>query len=746
MTDHLLWYPSPAGEWTDALPLGNGRLGAMVFGGVTRDEFQLNEDTLWSGGPYRPTNPEALDHLEAVRELIFAGRFREAQDLANAHLMGRPYLQTSYQPAGRLLLDFDHETLFSHYRRSLELDRAVTTTRYTADGVAYRREAFASAADGVLVIRITADRPGTVSFAAEFASEQPGVARAAGHALSFDGRNRGEIGIPGALRWAFEARVLAEGGAIEARDERLSVAGADSVTILIDIATSFRRFDDVSGEPQADIAARLDAAAARPYEALLADHLAAHRALYDRFDIDLGRPPAADRPTGERISNFARGDDPALAALYVQYGRYLAIASSRPGNQPANLQGIWNKEIRPPWGSKYTSNINLQMNYWLPDPANLAECVEPLIAMAEELAVTGAETARTHYGARGWVLHHNTDLWRATAPVDGAQWGVWPTGGAWLCAQLWDHARFAGFPEALVARLYPLLAGASRFFLDTLVPLPGTDLMVTAPSVSPENVHPHGSTLCAGPAMDSQLLRDLFDATIAAARRLGRDADLADELAALRARLPTDRIGRQGQLQEWIEDWDADVPEIHHRHVSHLYGLYPSLQIDPAHTPGLAAAARRSLEIRGDDATGWGIGWRINLWARLGDGEHAYEVLRRLLHPERSYRNLFDAHPPFQIDGNFGGAAGIIEMLVQSDEGQVRLLPALPRAWPSGSVRGVRARGGLTLDFSWEGHAITALSVTASQSYSGTLRCGETVLAKGLASGKSVLVTTRVPR
>jgi len=743
MTDHLLWYPSPAGEWTDALPLGNGRLGAMVFGGVTRDEFQLNEDTLWSGGPYRPTNPEALDHLEAVRELVFAGRYREAQDLANAHLMGRPYLQTSYQPAGRLFLDFDHKTLFSHYRRNLELDRAVATTRYTADGVAYCREAFVSAADGVLVIRITADRPGTVSFGVEFVSEQPGVARAAGHALFFEGRNRGEIGIPGALRWALKARVLAEGGTIEAPNERLSVAGADSVTILIDIATSFRRFDDVSGNPQADIAARLDAAAAKPYEALLADHLAAHRALYDRLDIDLGRTPAADRPTGERISNFATGDDPALAALYVQYGRYLAIASSRPGTQPANLQGIWNKEIRPPWGSKYTSNINLQMNYWLPDPANLAECAEPLIAMAEELAVTGAETARAHYGARGWVLHHNTDLWRATAPVDGAQWGVWPTGGAWLCAQLWDHARFAGFPEALVARLYPLLAGASRFFLDTLVPLPGTDLMVTAPSVSPENVHPHGSSLCAGPAMDSQLLRDLFDATIAAARQLDRDADLAGELSALRARLPADRIGEQGQLQEWLEDWDADVPEIHHRHVSHLYGLHPSLQIDPARTPDLAAAARRSLEIRGDDATGWGIGWRINLWARLGDGEHAYEVLRRLLHPERTYGNLFDAHPPFQIDGNFGGAAGIIEMLVQSDESQVRLLPALPRAWPSGSVRGVRARGGLTLDFSWEGGAITALSVTVSRPYSGTLRCGGTVLAEGLAPGKSVLVARK---
>lgn len=746
MTDHLLWYPSPAGEWTDALPLGNGRLGAMVFGGVTRDEFQLNEDTLWSGGPYLPVNPDARGHLETVRELIFAGRYREAQDVANAHLMGRPYLQTSYQPAGRLLLDFDHQTLFSNYRRSLDLRQAVAITTYAADGVTYRRESFVSAADGVLVIRITADRPASVSLGAEFVSEQPGSARAGGCALHFDGRNRGEVGIPGKLRWALEARVTSEGGAVEAKDERLVIAGADSVTLLLDIATSFRRFDDVSGDPHAGVAARLDAAAAKPYDALLADHHEAHRALYDRFDIDLGRTPAANQPTGERIAGFATGNDPALAALYVQYGRYLAITSSRPGTQPANLQGIWNKEIRPPWGSKYTSNINLQMNYWLPDPANLADCVEPLIRMVEELAITGAELARVHYGARGWVLHHNTDLWRATGPVDGAQWGVWPTGGAWLCAQLWDNARFGGYPEALVERLYPLLAGASRFFVDTLVPLPGTDLLVTAPSVSPENVHPHGSSLCAAPAMDSQILRDLFDATVAAAQRLGRDADLAEELCSLRARLPADRIGSQGQLQEWLEDWDADVPEIHHRHVSHLYGVYPSLQISLERTPELAAAARRSLEIRGDDATGWGIGWRINLWARLGDGERAHDVLARLLHPERSYRNLFDAHPPFQIDGNFGGAAGILEMLVQSDEDQIRLLPACPKRWMSGAIRGLRARGGVELDLTWSEGRVTALTVRTMRPYEGTISHHGSVLASRVPAGETVVLANLANR
>ena len=739
MSEHILWYRGPASLWTDALPLGNGRLGAMVYGGVTRDEFQLNEDTLWSGGPYAPANPEASRHLGKVRDLIFAGRYAEAEALANRHLMGRPYLQTSYQPAGRLLLDFIFGSLFSDYRRELDLSQALASVTFTADGIRFRRESFVSAADGILAIRLTADRPGAVSFAAEFVSEQPGDARARPGFLRFDGRNRGEVGIEGRLRWALEARVTAEGGTITSNGDNVRIDGADSALILLDIATSFNRFDDVSGDPSAAIAARLDHAAAKGWERLFADHLTAHRALYDRFEMELGRAPAAEKATDERVVAFEHGHDAALAALYVHFGRYLAISSSRPGTQPANLQGIWNHEIRPPWGSKYTSNINLQMNYWLADPANLSPCMEPLIAMVEDLAVTGAAMARVHYGARGWVLHHNTDVWRATAPIDGAQWGVWPTGGAWLCAQLWDHARFAGFPADLVSRLYPLLRGASEFFLDALVELPGTGMLVTAPSVSPENVHPHGATICAGPAMDSQILRDLLAATADAANRLGRDADFAAGIMRVRERLPADRIGKAGQLQEWLDDWDMDAPEIHHRHVSHLYGVYPSLQISPATTPALAAAARTSLDIRGDDATGWGIGWRINLWARLGDGERAYTVLQRLLHPDRTYRNLFDAHPPFQIDGNFGGAAGILEMLVQSDETSIRLLPALPGAWPSGSVRGLRARGGVTLDFSWDAGQVKSL-VIESAGYAGDIRTGERLITTAPQPGRITLI------
>ncbi len=735
MSEHLLWYRGPASLWTDALPLGNGRLGAMVYGGVTRDELQLNEDTLWSGGPYQPANPEAAEHLDEVRQMIFAGRYVEAEKIANQHLMAKPYLQTSYQPAGRLLLDFVFGALFSDYRRELDLRQALATVSFLADGIRYRRESFVSAADGILVLRITADRPRSVAFTAEFLSEQPGEARMSDGVLRFSGRNRGEAGIEGKLRWALEARVSSLGGTVTTNRDHVRVDGADSALILIDIATSFRRFNDVSGDPSADIAARLDRAAFKGWEHLLADHLDAHRALYDRFEIDLGQTPAGDWPTDQRVASFARGDDAALAALYVHYGRYLAICASRAGTQPANLQGIWNHEIRPPWGSKYTSNINLQMIHWLSDSANLAECMEPLIVMSEELAITGAEMARIHYGARGWVLHHNTDLWRATGPVDGAQWGVWPTGGAWLCAQLWDHARFAGFPTELVARLYPLLRGASEFFLDTLVTLPGTDLLVTAPSISPENVHPFGAAICAGPAMDSQILRDLFEATAEAATRLERDSGFAADLIRVRGKLPVDRVGKAGQLHEWLEDWDLEVPELHHRHVSHLYAVYPSLQISPAVTPELAAAARKSLQTRGDDATGWGIGWRINLWARLGDGEHAYGVLERLLHPERTYRNLFDAHPPFQIDGNFGGAAGILEMLVQSDESSIRLLPALPGRWHSGSVRGLRARGGVTLDFSWEAGAPTSIVVRADAGYSGEIHAGQRVVAAALPPG-----------
>lgn len=737
MADNLLWYDAPARLWTDALPLGNGRLGAMVFGDPVSERLQINESTFWAGGPYRPVNLDAYSHLGKVRELIFAGHYAQAEAMAEEHLMARPIKQMSYQPIGDLQIDFPHSHTTTNYRRTLDLDTAIATTSYVADGTTFFREVFVSALDGVLVLRVSADRPRSIKCRISLDSPQQGqLVGGQASQLTFSGTGKAEWGIAGALRFALGIRVINKGGML-GFSNGISVDDADELVILLDAATSFRRYDDVSGDPNGTISARLSKASARSHEIMRRDHMAEHQKLFRSFAIDLGTTPAAIETTDHRIAGFAGGHDPALAALYVQFGRYLMIASSRPGTQPANLQGIWNDETDPPWGSKYTANINLQMNYWLPAPANLPECIEPLVAMAEELAETGRETAQVHYRARGWVMHHNTDLWRATGPIDGAKWGLWPTGGAWLMAQLLDLADYLDDADGLHRRLFPVAKGAAEFVFDVLVPLPGTDYLVTNPSLSPENVHPHGASLCAGPAMDNQIIRDFLNLLRPVANSIGGEDALVSEIDRILPRLPPDRIGSAGQLQEWLEDWDLQAPEMHHRHVSHLYGLYPSWQIDMDKTPELAAAARRSLEIRGGDATGWGIGWRINLWARLRDGDHALNVVKLLISPERTYTNLFDAHPPFQIDGNFGGAAGILEMLVQSRPGEIHLLPALPKAWPRGSLRGLRARGAMLLDLDWENGRPVKIKLTASRDVSTVLRFGETRCKIDLAAGES---------
>ncbi|MGO4199289.1 glycoside hydrolase N-terminal domain-containing protein [Rhizobium sp. YAF28] len=742
MADNLLWYDSPARLWTDALPLGNGRLGAMVFGDPVSERLQINESTFWAGGPYRPVNPDAYGHLEKIRELIFAGHYAEAEAMAEEHLMARPIKQMSYQPIGDLRIDFLHSQTVGSYRRTLDLDTAIATTSYVADGITFFREAFVSAVDGVLVLRLSADRPGAIRCRISLDSPQQGqLVDQDATGLTFSGTGKAEWGIAAALRFAFGIRVINTGGSLSSSNGIISVDNADELVILLDAATSFRRFDDVSGDPDGAITGRLSKAGGHSIEATRRDHITEHQRLFRTFAIDLGTTQAASQPTDRRIAGFAGGEDPGLAALYVQFGRYLMIASSRPGTQPANLQGIWNEEVDPPWGSKYTVNINLQMNYWLPAPANLPQCIEPLVEMAEELAEAGRETAQVHYRARGWVMHHNTDLWRATGPIDGAKWGLWPTGGAWLMTQLLDLSDYLDDADRLRRRLFPVAKAAAEFVFDVLVSLPGTSYLVTNPSLSPENVHPHGASICAGPAMDSQIIRDFLNLLRPVATSIGGEEEFVSEIDRVLPRLPPDRIGSAGQLQEWLEDWDLQAPEMHHRHVSHLYGLYPSWQIDMDNTPALAAAARRSLEIRGDDATGWGIGWRINLWARLRDGDHALDVVKLLIDPERTYTNLFDAHPPFQIDGNFGGAAGILEMLVQSRPGEIHLLPALPKAWPRGSLRGLRVRGGMLLDLDWENGRPVKIVISAARDIRTAIRFADGRFSVAIAAGQTFMAS-----
>ncbi|QGZ42895.1 glycoside hydrolase family 95 protein [Pseudoduganella flava] len=747
--DLSLWYDKPAGAWVEALPVGNGRLGAMVFGRAAQERLQLNEDMLFAGGPYDPNNPAAMAALPKVRALLDAGNYAEATALASSALMARPIKQMPYGAAGDLLIDVDGLSGAAGYRRTLDLDTAIATTRFANGRVRHLREAFASAPDDVIVLRFEAAggtldlgigyrHPGRVKYGEKTPNGVPwdhreglaldtrpatlSIKPDGAGALLIEGRNEAAEGIPGALRYA--VRVLAVGdGAIAVEGERLRVRGGTNVTLLVAAATSYVSFVDVDGDPVAAVRARTAAARGKPYARLKADHVRGHQALFRRLSIRLGAAPVA-RATDARIAAVGTAEDPGLAALYVQYARYLLMSSSRPGSQPANLQGLWNEGTNPPWGSKYTININTQMNYWPAEAANLGECTEPLLRMVEDLARTGAATAWRMYRARGWVAHHNTDLWRAAAPIDGPNWGMWPCGGAWLCKTLWDHYEYA--PDAaFLRRIWPLLQGAALFFVDTLVDDQGGRGLVTSPSISPENQHSKGFALCAGPAMDRQIVRDLFGWTIAAHKLLGEpDAAFAATLEDKRARLAPDRVGAQGQLQEWLEDWDARAPEQRHRHVSHLYGVYPSEQINVRDTPALAAAARVTLDTRGDKSTGWATAWRLALWARLGDGERAHAILLGLLGPERTYPNMFDAHPPFQIDGNFGGTAGILEMIVQSWGGEIRLLPALPRAWPEGALNGVRARGGVELDVTWADGRLRAVALRGRPGASVRLRSG----------------------
>ena len=752
---NMLWYTQPASVWQEALPIGNGRLGAMIFGGVRRERIQLNEDTLWAGSPYDPANPSAHQHLDKIRNLINDGQFDLAEKLGNKSFLGIPPRQPAYQTVGDLFIEMHGvpEVIPTSYRRELCLDSAQVSTEYAYDDTTYTRRYLASPKHNVIAISIRASRSNALNLNLFTSSPH------SSSTLSFDddttlilaGRNTPENGMPSGLTFEMRCTVQTVDGSVSTRDDQIQIRNASEITIHIAIATSHRRYDDVTGDPRAATLATMKECIDVPFDVVASKAASDNRQIFNRVSLEFPSTPQSDKPTNERLVDFAAGvDDPALIGLYFQFGRYLLISSSRPGSQPANLQGIWNDSLDPGWGCGYTININTQMNYWLAESAGLQEMADPLVELVKELAETGRSTASRMYGADGWVCHQSTDLWRATAPCVGAQWSLWPTGGAWLCRHLWDRYDY-GRDLDYLRTVYPVLKGACQFFLSTMVKDPVSGCMVANPSCSPENNHgANGSTttLCAGPTMDNQVIRDLLSHTIQAGKVLALDSDFAEELAGLSSRLHPTTIGKDGRILEWPEHLDFTEPEPQHRHTSHLYGAFPSGQINLDDSPDLVQAAMKTLDTRGYPGTGWAAAWRLNLWARLQDGEKTWDMLRVLL-CDMTYPNLFDVHPPqskgytmgtFQIDGNLGGAGGIIEMLVQSIEGRddITILPALPLQLPSGRLSGVRLRGLWTVDLEWKEGLPYEIQIQAGVQGSRRVRYKDIVKTVDLNAGGSI--------
>ncbi len=754
----MLWYDRPAANWTEALPVGNGRLGAMVYGGSAEETIQFNEETLWTGQPHDYAHEGAHEVLDELRQLLWDGKQEEAHKLGNERFMSQPFGQLCYQPFGNVNLHFPGHEDVSDFQRKLDLEDAISSVRYEIEDVTYYREVFASEPDQAIMVRIETSQKGALNFSVGLDSPHTRYdVTVDGDEIILKGRANNypnELDREGQpypeSKLTFEARikVVTEGGELVLDEKSLKVVQANSATLYLVAATSFINYQDIGGTPSELCENYLKNLETSSYHEIKERHVKDFRNLMDRVQLALGGSEISNRPTNERLISFSQDEDPGLVSLFFQYGRYLLISSSRAGTQPANLQGIWNDRLNPPWDSKYTININTEMNYWPAEITNLSELSDPLIKMVEELSVTGQKVAREHYNLGGWVAHHNTDIWRGAAPINNANHGIWVIGGAWLCQNLWWHYQFTGNKEYLRNRAYPVLKEASEFFLDYLVPDPEhPDWLVSGPGNSPEI-----GGLVMAPTMDHQVIRNLFRNTAEAAGELGVDADFARTLTETRNRIAPNLIGQHGQLQEWL--LDNDDPESQHRHVSHLWGLHPGNEIHPITTPELAEACKVTLSHRGDGGTGWSRAWKINFWARLLDGDHSFLLLRNLMVPSISqdvemrdtgglYMNLFDAHPPFQIDGNFGATSGITEMLLQShlrDENgdyYLDLLPALPSALSSGKISGIKGRGAFELSIVWENGALVTVEVISLQGNQLNLRYRGKVISEGTVMGES---------